>query len=164
MKKLVIALALVTATVQAYECPTFSLNQTKVLQYSYSRGIEHGLANVLASIAWTESTAGQVMISNWTSDYGVYQGNVKTICSQAGVLDERHLCNMELTRVVLDNEIAADHAIETLQWWLKYHKGNLQRAIRSYNAGFDFNSKQADAYWKKFTASSKMIKNCTYFD
>lgn len=149
----------------AEHCPDLSLSQLHVLQHSYDRGVPHDLGYTLAAIALTESSAGVNLINYRTQDYGIYQGNVKTVCVQSGVYDNPVLCNRELTRIVQDPDVAADHAIETLLWWKDYfskrkHSKAYEKMIRSYNAGFSFTSSDATVYFSKFRKNFHTIKHC----
>ena len=151
------------------KCPTFEPEQIEVMQKSYQLGQEHDLGYTLAAIALKESSAGKYRINAISSDFGVYQGNVETICKQAAVWHNSFMCNIEIQRVVDDIEKAAEHAIETLSYWQNYHKKRTdnylvyQMTIRAYNAGFNFNGSQAETYWEEFRRDFHTVKNCVNF-
>lgn len=167
INKLLFALgiSLLPLSVNAIDCPSLDLDQLHTIQFSYDYGKQYGLELTLATLAYRESSAGKVLINVKSGDFGVYQGNYKTICVQAGVYDNIIACNIELTKVVADNDTAAKHAVETIQWWDDYyskkHSGNnYERVIRSYHNGFNPFSKQGSDYWKKFKRDMAMIKQC----
>jgi hypothetical protein len=151
------------------DCPVFESDQIDVMQKSYALGLEHNLGFTLAAIALKESSAGKYRINALSGDFGVYQGNVETICKQAGIFHKPFQCNMEIQQVVDNIEKAAQHAIETLQYWQNYHKKRTenylvyQKMIRAYNAGFSFNSGDAETYWTDFRKDFYTVKNCVDF-
>lgn len=168
MKKIMMAMCFVIpSTSLAYEnCPVLSAEQKAVIEYSKSRGSLYDLGDTLATIAWQESNAGVNVINAHSQDFGVYQGNYKTLCVQSGIQPGTFKCNQEVQKVVFNIEVAADHAIETLTWWRDYyrsreHKKNVyELMVRSYNAGFSPSSKDADIYWEKFKKNYKLVKEC----
>lgn len=151
------------------QCPQFDANQIETLQRSYDLGKSHDLGLTLAAIALKESSAGKYVINAVSADYGVYQSNYKTLCKQAGVYHDNFLCNQEVGRVVNDINKAAEHALETLQYWQDYHtkrslKGLVyENTIRSYHEGFGFKSQKADDYYKKYKTAFYTIKQCVRF-
>lgn len=158
-----ILLALVPSLALANPCDELSQQQLGVLHSSYEAGKQYDLGETMATIALKESSAGKHLINPFTGDYGVYQGNYKTICNQAKV--KGIACSMEVQRVVDDIKIAQEHALETLLYWKKYYDSrisvnNYQMMIRSYHSGFSPFSKDADAYWEKFRVDYKVIKKC----
>lgn len=157
--------------VHAVECPSLELNQLYVLQYSYNRGADEGIPMTLAAIALVESEAGVHLVNNRSKDYGVYQNNRKTLCKQAGYGYYTAACSREVKRVTNNITLAADHAIETFNWWMDYHKNRtgsdkeaIELAVRSYNAGFNYDSKKATNYWKNFYKAYNMLDKCVRFD
>lgn len=158
-----ILLALVPSLVMANPCEGLSQDQLGVLHSSYNAGKQYDLGETLATIALKESSAGKHLINPFTGDYGVYQGNYKTICNQAHVKDIA--CSMEVQRVVSDINTAQKHALETLIYWKNYYDArisvnNYQMMVRSYHSGFSPFSKDADNYWEKFRVDYKIIKTC----
>lgn len=166
--KLTLIMSILTFSVHAQNaCPVFEEEQLKVLQKSYELGKPHDLGHTLATIAYHESEAGKFVINAITSDYGIYQGNVRTICAQAGVRHNNFLCNIEIQRIIENHEHAANHAIETLKYWKDYHSKReksflvYENMIRSYNGGFNFT--KVDEYWKDFRTKFHEIKRCVSF-
>lgn len=153
-----------TAISSDIKCPQLNEKQIAVLKKSYELGEPHDLGYTLAAIALKESTAGSYIINAISSDYGVYQGNVETICKQAGVFHNPFQCNVEIQRVVNDIERASEHAIETLSYWKNYHTKRTEnylvyeKMIRSYNAGFGFD--RATDYWLDYRKKFHTIKQC----
>lgn len=156
-----------SASSSVYRCPKLSTSQIHVLQDSYKLGQPHDLGYTLAALAFKESTAGKYKINAISRDFGIFQGNVETICKQAGVFHNSFLCNVEIQNVVNDIDLAAKHAIDTLTYWNNYHNNRAvshlvyEKTIRSYNAGFSFN--KATKYWTDFRLDFHMIKQCVDF-
>lgn len=174
-KSIIAAIAIgvlgVMTPVHASECPYLELNQLHVLQYSYDRGAQEGIPTTLAAIALVESKAGVHLVNSRSKDYGVYQNNRKTLCHQAGYGYYTAACSREVKRVTNDITLAADHAIETFNWWMEYHRNRtnsnreaIEYAIRSYNAGFAYDSTKANNYWKDVRKAYKMLDHCVRFD
>lgn len=149
-------------------CPTLSDRQVDILKQSYALGEPHDLGYTLAAIALKESSAGLFLINAMTSDYGIFQGNVRTVCTQAGVYHNDFQCNLEIQRVVSDINTAAKHAIETLSYWRNYHSKRsehflvYENMIRSYNGGFNF--EHVDEYWEAFRDDFYTVKQCVDFN
>lgn len=150
----------------AGQCPKFDDKQLQVMRQSYELGQPHDLGLTLAALALKESSAGRYLINAISADYGVYQGNVKTVCIQSSVYHDNFLCNQEVQRVVSDIVRASEHAVETLNYWRNYHskrtlKGLVyENMIRSYNRGFSFDDDGGDNYWKQFKKDFHTIKQC----
>lgn len=162
--KSLLFLSLFSASVQS-ACPVFSQDQVKVLQDSYTFGQPYGNGHVLATLALQESSAGLFIVNTRTSDFGIYQGNVKTICAQANVELHSLSCGYEVAKVILEPEYAAKHALKTLDWWSKYYrkrktKNAYEMTIRSYNTGFSPNSQNGDIFWDNYKKNSRMVKQC----
>lgn len=159
-----------STSVAAVECPDFNDFQIQTMQKSFALGEKHDLGYTLAAIAFKESSAGLYTINAVSRDFGVYQGNVETICKQAGVWHNSFQCNLEIQRVVNDIELAAKYAIETLTYWKNYHKKNsepylvYEYAIKSYNAGFGFRKADALTYWEEYRAAFHQVKQCVKFE
>lgn len=149
------------------QCPKLDPSQIEIANYSQQRGDPYDLGMTLKTIAYKESSFGKYTINAVTRDYGIYQGNYKTICKLAGIKPGSVDCGIELKRVLDHKNVAADYSIETLKWWYDYWKKRYGRTattyqymIRSYVAGFDIHSKSADLYWHKFKKDFYIIKEC----
>lgn len=165
MKKFLLVLPLISSMSFASECLSLSTDQLHVLQQSYDYGQKYDYGLTLATIAMKESSAGLYTINAVSQDFGVYQGNYKTLCNQVGIEPNSFACNMEVSKVVHDIDVAASHALTTLLWWSEYYqnkegKVTYERVIRSYNAGFNPDSTAASNYWNEFKSNMNMIKKC----
>lgn len=166
--KAILLLLPVTFTALGNECPAITDSHKTVLKRSYELGEPYGLGVTLAALAWKESTAGDYVINAVTRDFGVYQGNVKTICVQAGVWGQNFRCNQEVQSVVENIDNAARHAVETLTYYSSYHANHLpdsmvyEYMIRSYNRGWSFDDQAGDKYWKEYRAIFHQIKTCDF--
>lgn len=161
-----IAVVFTNLGLKAEQCPAFSREQVDVMKKSYELGKPFDLGFTLAALALKESSAGRYLINAISSDYGVYQGNVKTICIQKSVYHDSFLCNQEIQLVVNDIDRASEHAIETLIYWREYHGKRTpdsfvyENMIRSYNRGFSFEDTDGDHYWKLFKKDYHTVKRC----
>ncbi len=148
-------------------CPDLSDSQIEVLHSSYESGKQYDLGYTMAAIALKESSAGTHLINPYAGDYGVYQGNYKTICNQSGVTGLA--CSLEVQKVVSDIKTAQEHALNTLTYFQNYYDkrisvNNYQMMIRSYHSGFSPFSEDADAYWEQYRVSFEIIKKCVVLD
>lgn len=160
---LLIGLLIPTLSYGNVVCPNLSKSQIDVLHSSYESGKHYDLGYTMAAIALKESSAGKHLINPYTSDYGVYQGNYKTICNQSGV--SGLACSFEVQSVVQDISVAQKHALTTLMYFKNYYDrrisvNNYQMMIRSYHSGFSPFSADADLYWVKYRVNFKIIKKC----
>lgn len=50
------------------------------------------------------------------------------------------------------------YAIYELEYWLDYHKGDLKKALASYNAGFKYTKKEARDYARMVNTTAKLLE------
>lgn len=119
--------------------PKFSQKQKENLQFActYGSGIAHeeDLCYIFAAILWVESSAG-VKTSNGPNhpSHGIFQNYLKTVRDRLKQRGYRY-SNAEIKRLLKDDIMSASFAEEELVYWLGRHRGNLFRAVASYNAG-----------------------------
>lgn len=150
-------------------CPKFTQDQIDVMHKSYTLGEPHDMGYTLAAIALKESSAGEYVINAISRDFGIYQGNVETLCKQAGVFHNSFQCNMEIQNIVNDINLAAKHALITLNYWRDYHEKRsdsylvYEKTVRSYNRGFSFADQGGTDYWEQFRKDFYTVKSCVSF-
>ncbi|UQJ95175.1 hypothetical protein IANJMKHF_00269 [Klebsiella phage CPRSA] len=49
-------------------------------------------------------------------------------------------------------------AIHELEYWLDYHKGDLKKALASYNAGFKYTEEEARDYARMVNTTAKLLE------
>lgn len=128
---------LFAGVVHSSDCPDLSVDQLHTLQEAYDYGKEYNLEYTLAAIVLQESRAGEVLIGynvGTDNDYGVAQINLKTASNMEGVRGS-YGKGVLASKLVTDNEYNLGMAVEVLQWWQNYHKGDYNKMLMSYNAG-----------------------------
>lgn len=114
---------------QAYKC---GITEAKNSKYA-PRSSEIGY--VLAAIMWKESSAGINKSRNGDS-HGAFQNRTSTVqarLKQQGV----HRSQAQIAKELQNNSVAIKWASVELFYWLDVHKGNMSKAVASYNAGWN---------------------------
>lgn len=118
------------------ELDNISFKQKITLAKAYIRGEPYGLEYSLCAIAWQESKAGKWLINISDPSFGVFHIKPK---------GDTWAKSREAEKL-LDFDYSATKAIELLLYWKKYHKGDWKKMIKSYNAGFNYDSQSAKTY------------------
>lgn len=153
MKK-VLATLLLTASMSAYSVePTFSNEQLDNLQYAYAFGEQfqksgkfkehsnrydnNGLGYIMAGLVWQESSAGLNTGKHKQKHhaYGMFQNYLPTLRSRAEQAGWK-MSDKEIIKMVQKRQYSASWAYIELSYWLDIHKGDMRKAISSYNAGW----------------------------
>lgn len=151
MKKLIILFLLImSAQVQAgYD---FSQTQLNNMKKAYNYGMQNkrmlpssrmgdlNLGYVMAAILWQESSAGIECGRNGHA-VGAFQNYIPTVKSrmkQNGVQKTTNQIQNELSQF----NKSAQWATVELSYWDKIHKGNIQKTLASYNAGWSIGKGQ----------------------
>jgi hypothetical protein len=168
MKK-VLATLLLTVSMSAHSVePTFSNEQLDNLHYAYTFGEQYqksgkfkenpnqsGLGYIMAGILWQESSAGinQGLNKDKHHAYGMFQNYLPTLRSRVKEVGWK-MSDTEIIRMVQKRQNSASWAYIELSYWLNIHKGNMRKAISSYNAGW--NIKAGNKY------ASEVLEKATY--
>lgn len=144
--------------------------QKKVLEYSFKVGNQYALHTAqpvdsedtkrlgyhLAAIAWIESRACENSGKGKKNHhaYGCWQVMASTA--------SKRMDNKYPKRVVVNRletlQGGSQFAIYELQYWLQYHKGDVKKALASYNAGFKYRKQDARTYAAMVTHTAKLLK------
>ena len=132
-------------------------NMQKAYQFGQSQGKKnyHGtnlsVGYIMAAILWQESSAG-INIKNGHA-VGAFQNYIPTVKSrlkQQGVTKSHSEISRELSNI----NRSAHWANVEIDSWLKTHKGNMPKALASYNAGYNVGA--------GYRYSSSIIRKATY--
>ena len=139
----------------------FSDSQIKNMQKAYQYGKsnhkkpfkgDHNIGYIMAAIIWQESSCG-TNIKNGNA-VGAFQNYVPTVQSrlnQQGIKKSHSQISKELTSF----DRSAHWANVELEYWLTQHRGNMHRALASYNAG---NTKGGGRYASSIMQKANYLK------
>jgi len=145
-------------------------SQKKVLEYSFRVGNQYELHTAqpadtedtrklgyhLAAIAWIESRACE-NVGKGKKNHHAYGCWQVTYSSAKNRLDKQYpkkavVAKLETLRG------GSEFAIYELQYWLNYHKGDVKKALASYNAGFKYRKGEARQYAAMVTHTAKLLE------
>ncbi|AHY25087.1 hypothetical protein AVV36_gp125 [Pectobacterium bacteriophage PM2] len=171
MKK-VIATLLLSVSMSAHSVePTFSNEQLDNLQFAYAFGEQFqksgkfkerearfnndGLGYIMAALAWQESSAGinHGLNKEKHHAYGMFQNYLPTVRSRVKQLGW-DMTDEQIIGMLQNRSNSAVWSYTELSYWLGIHKGDMSKAIASYNAGWSY--KSSTKYAKD------VIKKATY--
>lgn len=177
MKKalLMFCMLLVSFNVYAYYCT--SLEERGLSQYqintmydSVQYGKERGWGYTLAVITFRESSAGNPKFMRNPNDPSA---------GYHGVLLSHVVKHFEMADTPTNNKMAEDmlinshgasawFAMNVLDYWSNYHKGNWEKTIRSYNGGFYWLGNRPEVvgrtkgYYEDVSEMMKYVKKCNW--
>lgn len=131
------------------------------MAYDYGKKSATGKSNadqigyVMAAIMWKESTAGIDCGSNGDA-VGAFQNRTSTVkarLKQEGI----NKSHKQIATELQNKTISAKWAYEELSYWIDIHKGNIRKAIASYNAGWKYSKGQS--YSKSIMNKADYLKN-----
>lgn len=174
MKK-VLATLLLTASMSAYSVePTFSNEQLDNLQFAYAFGEQfqksgkfkehnnrydnNGLGYIMAGLVWQESSAGIMTGHNKDKHhaYGMFQNYLPTLRARTEQMGWK-MSDKEIIKMVQKRSHSATWAYIELSYWLERHKGDMRKAIASYNAGNNW--KAGNGYAGEVIAKANYLKS-----
>lgn len=134
--------------------------QKQVLAYSYKVGNRYTnndkqLGYHLAAIAWIESRAcentgkgkkNHHAVGCWQVMYSSASKRMESTSKKSAV------AHLETLRG------GSEYAIYELEYWLDYHKGDLTKALASYNKGFNFKNKSAREYARMVNHTARILE------
>ena len=131
------------------------------LIYSYHQGQDLDLGYTLASIALIESSAGEYRLNPYSRDLGLYQVNIKTAVNVMGITN--YYEKLELAeKLIYSDTLGSYIALDVLQYFYKYHKGDWKKMVQSYNEGFKINSNKSINYLAKVSKSVTLLQQCMH--
>tara|TARA_R110002167_G_scaffold343943_1_gene553117 strand:- start:135 stop:641 length:507 start_codon:yes stop_codon:yes gene_type:complete len=129
------------------------------LEFAYYQGKPFDLGYTISAVSLMESNAGKWRLNIKTGDLGLFQVNQNTAKNVLGVTN--HYKILELNeKLIYDDILNAYIALDVMQYFLKYHKGNWKKMVMSYNNGFNINTKKSRDYLDKVIQSVKLLKTC----
>ncbi|AFL47436.1 hypothetical protein ZZ1p0141 [Acinetobacter phage ZZ1] len=123
--------------------PDFSPQQIKNMQKAYHYGHSKPLkfngsrvdfGYIMAAVMWQETSAG-INCGTGKHAAGQYQNLVTTVKSRMAK-DGVNKSRAQITKELQNHNTSAHWARVEMQYWLKTHNGNLEKALASYNAGW----------------------------
>lgn len=129
--------------------------------YNYAEeNVGKGWGLVFAGIALQESELGLKIKNDKTKDYGVFQNNIKTVTKRNGISPQAAKRNL-----LSSFEYSAKESHKELAFWVKVHgdpnkRTNLQKILRSYNAGYNYSSGAAKKYSKDVLNKMDKLSHC----
>lgn len=160
MFRFILSLLIVLSALSANKLKWDELDteQKALVTALYSLGKPHGLELVLPAIAFQESRLGKHPINLNDPSCGVTHINLNTYIKLLKLEDSSFLRNTYCSELVRDVDLSASVSIRVLKYFISYHKGDISLAIKSYNAGFNYKSKRANAYLAKVNQAMQEIK------
>lgn len=162
--KLAILALVLTISPVSFAKYNFSEKQISNMQKAYKFGNSnekkkfHGtnvnLGYIMAAILWQESSCG-INIKNGHA-VGAFQNYIPTVKSrmkQNGV----HKTSAQISKELSNFNTSAHWADIEIDYWLKTHKGNMHKALASYNAGY--NVKAGNGYANSILRKATYLKN-----
>lgn len=123
----------------------------------YQIAKEYDLAQTMLAIAWQESRLGKIPINlEDKASCGVHHIHIKTFLWQNNLKNTIASRNKYCAELIKDTELSTLNAIKYYKYALKKWKGNRQKAVMSYNVGFDL-VKYKTAGTKYYTNVKKHI-------
>lgn len=127
---------------------------------------DESLAATLAAIAFYESSAGKYLSNKKDPSAGAHHVLLSHALTYLQL--EPSKANRMFVKDALMNNLGLSTTIaeQELGWWLERHKGNIFKAVRSYNQGYYWKIKNVSArtrswnYAVNVTKMSKQIEQC----
>lgn len=146
----------------AHSC-SIQHNLTTDQWYNIAKGYyaaePHDYGLTLAAIILRESQGGLYRVNPESKDYGLTHINVKTAISRLGYKDTPFMRSVAASKIVADDDLAIDLAIEELLYWHDRRNGNWKLVVASYNSGNDPTNGLRD-YYPKIASTVQSLKNC----
>ena len=113
-------------------------------------GAPYDLVETLRTLVKFESNDGLYPINLKDPSCGVTHININTYIKRHKLKNTNFNRNKACSDLIASPKWALLNAIEELEFWKKIHRGNYKLMIKSYNAGWNYNSPKAEQYWNKF--------------
>lgn len=140
------------------ELDCLSSDQKTFLIDAYSYGKEFRYEYLLPAIAWQESKFNKIPVNVSDPSFGPYHfflENIKNISlSKTGFQK-----NIFVSQLLKEAKFSTLVAIIQLQKWKKVHKNDLEKVIKSYNSGYNIDSKRAKRYYDAIALKMYVLKN-----
>lgn len=124
------------------------------------------LEKTIRTIIKIESDDGKYLMNLQDPSCGLTHININTYTRRHNIKNTSFNRNKACMDLINSPLLAVANAIEELLYWKEYHCKNIctkeqyKNVIKSYNAGKNYKSKQAQQYWDKFfNAYNKLYRN-----
>ncbi len=141
-----IALCAISLMAEKLEWDNLSASQKSNAITIYEIAKEYDLAETMIAIAWQESRLGLVSINLDDPSCGLFHFTTKTYLWQNNMKDTLHNRNVVCMDLINSVELSTRTAIEYFLKMKKHFKDNHNKAIMSYNVGYNLNNKRAKNY------------------
>lgn len=143
----------------------FTPQQLATMATAYHTGKNQDLGFTLAAISWRESRAGEDVVSMHrnikAANLGAFQNRVQTVGDRAGCKTRKCYAQVGV-KLLVNQEYAAQAALDEMNFWLDYHNKNVRKSLSSYNAGFARNS-ASNSYAADVVKKAKYLQRCVSF-
>lgn len=124
------------------------------------------LERTIRTIIRIESDDGKYLINLQSKDCGISHISLKTYMARHNIKDTPFNQNKACQDLINNPHLSIANSIEELLYWKEVHcksgkctKTEYQNVIKSYNAGWNYKSKKAQAYWDKFFKAYNELYN-----
>jgi hypothetical protein len=125
--------------------------------YYAAQPYDYGLT--VAAIIAHESLGGLYKVNPESKDYGLTHINVKTAVNRLGYDDTPFMRSVVASKLVFDDDLAIDLAIEELLYWDGRRDGNWAEVVASYNDGTVI-EERGRRYYRIISSVVKKLKGC----
>ena len=116
-----------------------------------------GLEKTIRTIIRIESNDGQYMVNLNDPSCGISHIHLKTYLKRHNIKDTPFNRNKHCQELINNPKLAIANAIEEILFWKSVHCSKsgcdivqYQNVVKSYNAGWNYSSKKANEYYKRF--------------
>ena len=144
------------------EFRNLSEKQVDIAREIYYKAKPYALSIEAVAIAWQESNLGEYPINLQDPSCGPFHININTYVNRYNIKKTGFHKNKACSMLVNDVDVSVSAFIAEFEAWKVSHnkKGNTstEHILRSYNAGYNYNSEQAKNYAKHVLARMEAIK------
>lgn len=121
------------------------------------------LDRTIRTIIKMESEDGKYLVNLTSGDCGITHINIDTYMNRHKIKNTPFNRNKACMELINNPPLAIANAVEELLYWQEVHcrkvcsKVGYKNVIKSYNAGWNYNSKKAEQYWSKFKQTYRSI-------
>lgn len=162
---------LISVFVNALKADEIDLKLTTKQIESLANSIakEDGLHKIIRVIIRIESNDGRYPVNVVEQSCGLTHINLNTYLRRHNIKDSNFNRNKACSDLINNPHLAIANALEELLYWKTQHctrnkcnKSQLDRVIKSYNAGWNYKSKKAGEYLTKFKQFYKQIYKTSF--
>lgn len=139
------------------QCRIFDDSQIETLRKAYHAGADLNYGWTLAAIAWQESSSGKKLINPAGPAYGVFQNLLSTVARREGVTSKTEK-RILAKRLVNEFDFAVENAVKELDYWKGRHRGNRDRMMASYYAGYNWKHPAGQKYKDTINKKIKFLQ------